>query len=99
MKERPRYRVLWSRFTFFLYFFLSAALDTAFLAAWILLQSWFHQNVVVPYGVEGIDGTLLDTFQFTFGLATLIPVLSYVLVDIVSIIFNTVSAFKSSMAQ
>ena len=90
MDEPQRFQVLWFKFTFFFYFAISSLIDLAFIVVWIRAQDWFHDEVLVPYKLEGVDEILVGTLQTAFGLGTTIPVLAYILIDVVRIMISTI---------
>lgn len=67
---------------------MSAFLDALFLVCWVFIQ-WVVQNVIIYLNLSGIDKWMLVTFQVLFSIATLIPIIAYIVRDIVKVIFRT----------
>lgn len=71
----------------FLGFAISGLFDAAFIAIWVLLQklpSW----AISLAELEGLDQITLEVFSGVFFITTLAPVLGYVFVDVVKIIYG-----------
>ena len=64
---------------------LSVLIDIFFLAAWLVIH-WAFKNYILPaFHVGGVHKYLLDLFEIVFLIATLFPVVMYIVVDLYTI--------------
>jgi hypothetical protein len=68
------------RFKLFTAYFASLALDALFVAAWFATQ-WVISILLVRAPIGLLDESVTTTFQLVFAIATLVPVIGYVVVD------------------
>jgi hypothetical protein len=66
----------------------TVAVDTLFIAAWVVVNWLLDYWIVEPMRLAGSDGFLLGVFRWVFGIATLIVVLLFVVEDIITMIIQ-----------
>ncbi|MEA5517021.1 hypothetical protein [Nodularia sp. UHCC 0506] len=64
----------------------SIILDAFFLALWVLVEWALNKYVIKALELSGISQWVLVTFQIVFSISTLVVVLSYVILDITTIV-------------
>jgi hypothetical protein len=81
----------------YVHFLLSALIDIGFMALLFPIQKWFHDYILVPYELQGLDKGLSQVLQAAFGVVTVLFVLGFVIMDlmdwVVSVIIHTRSAW------
>jgi lipid-A-disaccharide synthase-like uncharacterized protein len=65
---------------------LSGVIDAAFVVAWVFVQWFVNEKVIEVYPLAGIDRWALGIIQGLFAVSTLVPIIAYVVVDIVVIL-------------
>lgn len=73
---------------------ISSVISAVFMMAWVLLQ-WGVARVVDFFKLEGINQVQLTTFQVGFAIATLAPVLRWIIVDVYRMGYGTVQDVRA----
>lgn len=68
---------------------VSSFLDAVFLVCWIVIQWFVNQKIIANLNLSGIDEWMLITFQVLFSIATLIPVIAYIGIDVCKVILRS----------
>ena len=71
--------------------------DAAFLTLWLVVQ-WVMDSVVLPhFRLSGFHNRLILVYQILFAIATVAPIVAYVVVDLLSIFLKAKRAMKEKM--
>lgn len=66
---------------------VSSLLDGVFIGFWLLIQ-WVVQRLIESFPPAGIDLWLLRVFQVLFAITTLAPIIGFIYVDIMIMIYR-----------
>lgn len=81
MNTYPSWKDLIRELKVFTVWIFSSLIDAIFLALWVLVQWLVNGNVIVRFGLSGIDRWMLFAFQVLFAISTLAPVVIYIYAD------------------
>lgn len=82
MAKTPYLTDLNERISFFSMLMICIFIDTIFLCIWVAIHWGVNKLVVVKLVLTGIDIYFVFSLQIIFGIATLIPILLYIYVDL-----------------
>ena len=75
---------------------LSSLVDGVFLVLWVCVQ-WLVNQLISNLPLSWIDGWMLLLLQFLFAIATLVPIIAHVGVNVVRHIVHSWNAIQEEM--
>ncbi len=64
---------------------LAVVIDSAFVGSWVILHTWFENNIASHFRLTGLHAYTFNAFQGIFAISTFFPVAVYVVVDLACI--------------
>ena len=82
------------RINLFLSWVVSMIMDGLFLSIWAILQ-WFMREVIIEnFPISDSDQWIFQAFQYLFAFSTLVPVVIYIISDIIKMLKEAWGTFK-----
>ena len=92
LKEIPK------EFVVFLRWLLASLIDAGFLVTWVWLQHW-TSSYINGLELSSIDKATTVAFQILFAIATLAPILFYIVRDVTIMAMRTWAAIRAVYAE
>lgn len=97
MHDKQEWDELLQSIQVYLRWAIASLVDAGFLSLWIVTQWIVNTYIVEKLILSGVDQWQLNTFQFVFAIATLVPIISYVIKDIAIIMIRTWRTIRNEM--
>jgi hypothetical protein len=83
MNPGPDWKDITTNLKVFTIWAVTSLIDSAFLALWVCVQALVSNHVTARFELSGIDKWMLKAFEIVFAVSTLVPVIFYVVEDII----------------
>ena len=68
---------------------LCIMIDSSFLACWLILQWVLDHYIIQKFIMKGVGTWMLIVFQIIFAISTIIPIILYIAIDLLKMVYRT----------
>lgn len=78
---------------------LSGLIQATFIICWVLIQWGVNKYIITPFNVYGVDGLVLKTAQWIFAIATLAPIVFFLVQLLVTMYVRTRNRIREELKK